>query len=81
MGWIILILMWIAATMVVTIPYVNQIENLKDDRDKIFSYIVFAVGGPAILISGFIVDVLEKLGIVFEDDDDGDNDDVPWKRY
>lgn len=79
MGWIILLLMWVAATVVVTIPYINQIENLRDDRDKIFSYIVFAVGGPAILISGFIVDVLEKLGIVFEDDND-DND-TPWKRY
>lgn len=78
MAWVIIFLVWVAATVVVTIPYVNQIENLKDDRDKIFSYIVFAVGGPAILISGFIVDVLEKLGIVFEDDDD---DDVPWKRY
>ena len=81
MGWIILIFIWVAATAVVTIPYVNQIENLKDDRDKIFSYIVFAIGGPAILISEFIVDVLEKLGIVFEDDDDGDTNDTPWKRY
>lgn len=75
MGWIILLLLWIAVTMIATIPYVNQIENLRDDKDKVFSYILFAVGGPAILLSGLVVEILEKLGIEFEDDD------APWKRY
>lgn len=71
MGWIILLLLWIAVTMIATIPYVNQIENLRDDKDKVFSYIL----GPAILLSGLVVEILEKLGIEFEDDD------APWKRY
>ena len=80
MAWVITLLIWAAVTTVVTAPYVNQIENLRDDRDKILSYIAFAVGGFAMFISGFVVDVLEKLGIVFEDDND-DDDNTPWKRY
>ena len=80
MAWVITLLIWAAVTTVVTAPYVNQIENLRDDRDKILSYIAFAVGGFAMFISGFVVDVLEKLGIVFEDDSN-DDDNTPWKRY
>ena len=39
MGWIILILIWAAVTVLVGYPYVEKIEKVRSDRDKFFSYI------------------------------------------
>ena len=43
MGWIILILIWAAVTILVGYPYVEKIEKLRSDREKFFSH--FSVGG------------------------------------
>ena len=77
MIWVIVFtIVWVAVSGLVTYPYINQIENLPKVEDKVFSYILFAAGGPLFFIVGFITDTLEEIGINFEDDDEG-----PWDEY
>lgn len=67
--WFLILLMWATIAVVMIHVYVDQIENLPTVEQKIFSYIVFAAGGPVIFLAGLVVDTLEWLGIVFDDDD------------
>ena len=34
MGWIILIIIWVAVTVLIIYPYVEKIEKLRSDRDR-----------------------------------------------
>ena len=67
MGWIILILIWAAVTVLVGYPYVEKIEKLRSDRDRFFSYFVLAVGGWSMLVAGFAGKVLKKTGVLGEE--------------
>ena len=67
---VLIALIWAAMSGVVMWPYINEIENLETKSQKVISYILFAVGGPLILITGWITTQLEMQGIVFDDDDD-----------
>lgn len=70
MGWIILIIVWAAVTVLVGYPYVEKIEKLRDDRDRFFSYFALAVGGWSILIAGLAGKVLKKTGVLEEEVED-----------
>lgn len=69
MAWIIMLVLWMAISVVVVAPYVEQIENMENKSKKVISYIVFAVGAPVIVLSGWVIEALEDMGIVFEDED------------
>ena len=67
---VLIALIWVAMSGIVMWPYINEIENLETRSQKLISYILFAAGGPLILITGWITTQLEMQGIVFDDDDD-----------
>ena len=67
---VLMALIWVAMSGIVMWPYINEIENLETRRQKVISYILFAAGGPLILITGWITTQLEMQGIVFDDDDE-----------
>lgn len=71
MAWFIMLLVWIAVTVLVGYPYVEKIEKLRSSRERFFSYFALAVGGWAMLIAGLAEKVLEKTS-VFEDNDRGE---------
>lgn len=70
MGWIILILIWAAVTVLVGYPYVEKIEKLRSDRDRFFSYFALAVGGWSMLVAGLAGKVLKKTGVLGEEKED-----------
>ena len=73
MGWIILIITWAAVTVLVGYPYVEKIEKLRSDREKFFSYFALAVGGWSMLIAGLVRKVLEKTGVLGEEEEREDS--------
>ena len=56
-----LILIWAAITGIVVYPYEEKIEQVKNPVVRIIARIVFAVGAPAILISGIVLDILDRI--------------------
>ena len=78
MGWIILIITWVAVTVLVGYPYVEKIEKLRDDREKFFSYFALAVGGWPMLITGLVKKVLEKTGVLGEEGEKDSNNTSLW---
>ena len=38
MAWFIVLIVWVAMTVLVGYPYVEKIEKLRNSRDKFFSY-------------------------------------------
>lgn len=75
MGWILMIIVWAAVTVLVGYPYVEKIEKLRSDRERFFSYFALAVGGWSMLIAGLVKKVLEKTGVLSEEGED------MWHRY
>ena len=73
MGWIILIITWVAVTVLVGYPYVEKIEKLRDGREKFFSYFALAVGGWSMLIARLARKVLEKTGVLGEEEVEEDS--------
>ena len=65
-----MLFVWAAVTVLVGYPYVEKIEKLRDDREKFFSYFALAVGGWSMLIAGLVRKVLEKTGVLGEEDND-----------
>ena len=78
MGWIILIITWVAVTALVGYPYVEKIENVRDDGKRYFSYFVLAVGGWSMLITGLAEKCLEKTGVLGEKEEEEDNNKSLW---
>ena len=78
MAWFIMLLVWAAVTVLVGYPYVEKIEKLRDDREKFFSYFALAVGGWSMLIAGLVRKVLEKTGVLGEEEGEGDNNNSLW---
>lgn len=54
MAWLIMLLIWVAVTVLVGYPYVEKIEKLRSNRERFFSYFALAVGG-------FIAGLTEKV--------------------
>lgn len=73
MGWIILIITWAAVTVLVGYPYVEKIENMYDDGKRLFSYFVLAVAGWSMLIARLARKVLEKTGVLGEEEVEEDS--------
>ena len=78
MGWIILIIIWAAVTVLVGYPYVEKIEKLRDGREKFFSYFALAVGGWSMLIAGLAGRVLEKTGVLEEEEGEEEDKRELW---
>ena len=76
MGWIILIIIWAAVTVLVGYPYVEKIEKLRDDREKFFSYFALAVGGWSMLMAGLAEKVLKKTGVLEDEEGEEDNEEL-----
>ena len=72
MAWVIILAVWAAVTVLVGYPYVEKIEKLRSDRDRFFSYFSLAVGGWSMLIAELVRKVLEKTGVL--GDDEGEED-------
>ena len=68
MAWIIMLLVWVAVTVLVGYPYVEKIEKLRSDREKFFSYFALAVGGWSMLIAGLARKILEKTDVLGEEE-------------
>ena len=66
MAWVVILVVWVAVTVLVGYPYVEKIENLRNDREKFFSYFAIAVGGWAMLVAGLAGKVLKKTGVLEE---------------
>ena len=78
MAWVIMLLVWAAVTVLVGYPYVEKIEKLRSDRDRFFSYFALAVGGWSMLIAGLARKVLEKTGVLGEEEEEEDNSKSLW---
>lgn len=71
--WLLLIVVvWVAVSAWVTYPYVEEIEKLEKTSDKVFSYILFLLVAPLMVMVGSAVEELERMGIDMGEDDDGD---------
>lgn len=73
--WWIIILIWVASSVMVIAPLIDEIENLERQGQKIFSYIILVLIAPMVLIVGFTVEILEKMGLEINEDDDN-----PWRN-
>lgn len=74
MGWIILIIIWAAVTALVSYPYVEKIEKMRDGREKFFSYFVLAVAGWSMLIARLAEKCLEKTGVLGKEEVEEEED-------
>ena len=64
MAWFIMLLVWVAVTVLVGYPYVEKIEKLRSSRERFFSYFALAVGGRPMFIAKLVEKVLEKTGVL-----------------
>lgn len=78
MAWFIMLLVWAAVTVLVGYPYVEKIENLRNDREKFFSYFALAVGGWSMLIAGLVRKVLEKTGVLGKEEVEEEDNTSLW---
>ena len=70
MAWIIMLLVWVAVTALVGYPYVEKIENIRDDGKRYFSYFVLAVAGWSMLIARLAEKCLRATGVEGEEEED-----------
>lgn len=59
MAWFIMLLVWVAVTVLVGYLYVEKIEKLRSSRERFFSYFALAVGD---FIAGLAKKVLKIKG-------------------
>lgn len=55
--------------MIVIAPLVDEIEMLEAQSQRLFSYIILVLIAPAVLVVGYGMEVLEKIGLDMENDD------------
>ena len=67
--WLLISFLWVAASVIVIAPLVNEIEMLETQSQRIFSYIILVLIAPAVLVVGYGMEALEKMGLDIEDDD------------
>lgn len=68
--WFLIGFLWVAASVIVIAPLVDEIEMLETQSQRVFSYIILALIAPAVLAVGYATDALEKMGLNIEEDDD-----------
>lgn len=68
--WLLIGFLWVAASVIVIAPLVNEIEMLEIQSQRIFSYIILVLIAPAVIVMEYGMEALEKMGLKIEDDDD-----------
>ena len=67
--WLLIGFLWAAASVIVIAPLVDEIEMLEVQSQRLFSYIILVLIAPAVLVVGYGMEALEKMGLDIEDDD------------
>lgn len=70
--WLLIGFLWVAASVIVIAPLVDEIEMLETQSQRIFSYIILVLIAPAVIVMEYGMEALEKIGLKIEDDDDKD---------
>ena len=68
--WLLIGFLWVAASVIVIAPLVDEIEMLETQSQRIFSYIILVLIAPAVIAMEYGMEALEKMGLKIEDDDD-----------
>ena len=68
--WLLISFLWVAASVIVIAPLVDEIEMLETQSQCIFSYIILVLIAPAVIAMDYGMEALEKIGLKIEDDDD-----------
>lgn len=68
--WFLIGFLWVAASVIVIAPLIDEIEMLETQSQRVFSYIILVLIAPAVLAVGYATDALEKMGLNIEEDDD-----------
>lgn len=74
--WFLIGFLWVAASVIVIAPLIDEIEMLETQSQRVFSYIILVLIAPAVLAVGYATDALEKMGLNIEEDD---NDKDLWE--
>lgn len=72
--WLLLGFLWVAASVIVIAPLINEIEMLETQSQRVFSYIILVLIAPAVIVMEYGMEALEKIGLKIEEDDDDDRD-------
>ena len=72
--WLFIGFLWVAASVIVIAPLINEIEMLETQSQRVFSYIILVLVAPAVIVMEYGMEALEKIGLKIEDDDDDDKD-------
>ena len=67
--WFLIGFLWVAASVIVIAPLVDEIEMLEAQSQRIFSYIILVLIAPAVIAMDYGMEALEKIGLKIEDDD------------
>ena len=67
--WLLISFLWVAASVIVIAPLVNEIEMLETQSQRLFSYIILVLIAPAVIVVEYGMEALEKIGLKIEDDD------------
>ena len=70
--WLLISFLWVAASVIVIAPLIDEIEMLETQSQRIFSYIILVLIAPAVIVMEYGMEALEKIGLKIEDDDDKD---------
>ena len=70
--WLLIGFLWVAASVIVIAPLIDEIEMLETQSQRIFSYIILVLIAPAVIVMEYGMEALEKIGLKIEDDDDKD---------
>lgn len=68
--WLLIGFLWVAASVIVIAPLIDEIEMLETQSQRIFSYIILVLIAPAVIAVEYGMEALEKIGLKIEDDDD-----------
>ena len=68
--WLLICFLWVAASVIIIAPLVDEIEMLEAQSQRLFSYIILVLIAPAVIAVEYGMEALEKIGLKIEDDDD-----------
>lgn len=68
--WLLIGFLWVAASVIVIAPLIDEIEMLETQSQRLFSYIILVLIAPAVIAVEYGMEALEKIGLKIEDDDD-----------
>ena len=58
--WFLIGFLWVAASVIVIAPLIDEIEMLEAQSQRVFSYIILVLIAPAVLAVGYGMEALEK---------------------